>query len=436
MNYAPQDYQVEIHKHPARFRVVDIGRRGGKTELAENDIIQQAIQCPSIQYPYWLVAPTFRQVKAINWTRLKALLKNDTEWKFNEQELYAEHPRFQTRIELKGSDNEESLRGVGLSGVVMDECATIKGNVWPEIIRPMLADRQGWALFISTPKGRNWFYDLFIKGLQGEKNWKSWKYPTTINKYIHVEEIEQARKDMSERLFRQEFLAEFLDDETGVFKRVRSCIVGELLAPLVGRFYVIGIDLAKTEDFTVLTVIDSKTREVVAHERFQNIDWREQKIRIQILAQRYNNAMCVVDSSGVGDPIVEDLVNAGISLYYNEGKPGFKFTNESKCKLIDQLAIAIEQRQITFPPIEPLIDELMNYEYSITDNGRITYSAPSGKHDDCVISLALAVWGIRSYLYTAQVSSKQLEEFPQDRQGKGYSEEEYEAIEISSSSGY
>lgn len=426
-----------IHYHLARFRVVDIGRRGGKTELAENEVIKRAVDKPSIQYPYWLVAPTFRQVKSINWTRLKIILKPDPEWRFNEQELYAEHPRFGTRIELKGSDNEESLRGVGLSGVVMDECATIKANVWPEIIRPMLADRKGWALFISTPKGRNWFYDLYIRGLGDDPQWKSWKYPTNVNKYISQDEIDQAKKDMSERLFRQEFLAEFLDDETGVFKRIKSCIVGEFLAPIIGRFYVIGIDLAKSEDFTVLTVMDSKTREVVHLERFQDIEWRQQKIMIQRLAARYNNAQCVIDASGVGDPIVEDLKNAGISLYYDKDQPGFKFTNESKCRLIDQLAIAIEQRQITFPYHEILINELMNYEYSITEHGRIKYSSPSGKHDDCVISLALAVWGIRSYLYTSQVSSKQLEDFPVDRQGHGYHEEkEYEAIEITSQTGY
>lgn len=436
IQYQPQDYQKEIHYHQSRFRVVDIGRRGGKTELAENEIIKKAVDKPSIQYPYWLVAPTFRQVKAINWTRLKILLKPDPEWRFNEQELYAEHPRFQTRIELKGSDNEESLRGVGLSGVVMDECATIKANVWPEIIRPMLADRKGWALFISTPKGRNWFYDLYIRGLEEDPNWKSWKHPTNVNKYISQDEIDQAKKDMSERLFRQEFLAEFLDDETGVFKRVRSCIVGEFLSPIVGRFYVIGVDLAKSEDFTVLTVIDSKTREVVHISRFQDIEWRQQKLMIQRLAAQYNNAQCVVDASGVGDPIVEDLKNAGISLYYDKDQPGFKFTNESKNRLIEQLAIAIEQRQITFPNHEILINELFNYEYSITDNGRIKYSAPPGKHDDCVISLALAVWGIRSYLYTSQVSSKQLEEFPVDRQGQGYHEEQYEQIEITSSTGY
>ena len=394
--------------------MVDIGRRGGKTELAENEVILRAVENPSLQYPYWLIAPTFRQAKSINWVRLKALLEADKNWKFNEQELYAEHLIFKTRIELKGSDNEDSLRGVGLSGVVMDECATIKANVWPEIIRPMLADRKGWALFISTPKGRNWFYDLFIKGNGEDPNWKSWKYPTSINKYISQEEIDQARKDMSERLFKQEFLAEFLDDDTGVFKGVKRCAVGTLQEPLLGRFYVMGVDLAKTEDFTVLTIIDSVTRNVVHIERFQNVMWKDQKLRIQDLALTYNNALCWVDSTGVGDPIYEDLMSAGVSC------EGYKFTNESKHKLIEQLAIAIEQRKITFPNHDYFVQELLNYEYSITDAGRIQYSAPAGKHDDCVISLALAVWGIRSYLYEAQVMQRFNDDsMPVDRQGQG-----------------
>lgn len=433
IDYLPQSYQTDIEDDPARFKVVVIGRRGGKTETAIQLTVDKALKKPGL---YWFIAPTYRQVKSIIWVRFKQVLRHDNYWKFNEQELSALHTMSGTRVELRGADNPDMLKGVGLDGIVLDEAALMKQNAWTEVIRPMLADKLGWALFITTPKGRNWVYDLYIKGLQGIENWKSWSFPTKINKYISEDEIEQAKKDMSDRLFRQEFLAEFLDDETGVFKRVRSCIVGDLQEPIVGRYYVIGVDLAKTEDFTVLTVIDSKTREVVAFERFQNIDWREQKIRIQILAGRYNNAMCVIDSTGVGDPIVEDLVNAGISLYYNEGKPGFKFTNESKNRLIDQLAIAIEQRQITFPKLDVLIDELMNYEYAITDAGRITYGAPSGKHDDAVISLALAVWGIRSYLYTAQVSSKQLEEFPEDRQGQGYREEEYERVEITSGAGY
>lgn len=409
--YSPQGYQLDIHNSPSRFRVVKIGRRGGKTELAVNEIIKRSVEVPGL---YWIVAPSYRQVKSIIWTRLKAILRADSSWVYNENELSAVHEELGTKIELRGADNEDSLRGVGLHGAVLDECAMLKSNVWPEIIRPMLADKQGWALFISTPRGRNWFYDIFTKGgSRTNSGWESWSYPTTINRYIPVEEVEQAKKDMSERLFQQEFLAEFLNDETGVFKRIMTCVVGSYAGAKEGRFYVMGVDLAKTQDFTVLCVMDSVTRAVVAFERFQDVSWKEQKLRIQELSRRYNNALCIVDSTGVGDPIYEDLGFSGVSV------EGFKFTNESKNQLIENLAIALEQRLITFPREEVLVTELQQYEYQITEKGRITYSAPDGKHDDCVIGLALATWGIRGYLKEAAIYEERISEDVGDRQGRG-----------------
>jgi hypothetical protein len=418
--YCPQDFQRAIHESKKRFKVVKIGRRGGKTELLINEQIRQAVNNPGL---HWICAPSYKQVKSISWTRLKALLKVDRDWKCNEQELSAHHPVIGTTLELKGTDNEDSLRGVGLKSVGLDEAASIKENVWPEIIRPMLADSRGPALFIGTPKGKNWFHDIYFKD---DPDWQSWGYPTSVNKYIHPDEIAQAKKDMSERLFRQEFLAEFLDDETGVFKKIRQCVTGEFQGPILGRFYVLGIDLAKTQDFTVLTVIDSVTRHVVAFERFQDVSWTEQKLRIQALAHKYNNALCVIDATGVGDPIVEDLQHCGLSLYYDGDKPGFKFTNESKNRLIDNLAIAIESRLVTFPNIEVLVDELQRYEYQITTGGKIQYGAPDGRHDDAVTSLALSVWGIRNQMREAQVYQGQEEVFV-DRVGRGIPVYEFDA---------
>lgn len=421
IDYTPQRYQAEIHNDKHRFKVLDIGRRGGKTEFVLNELIKEATRDPGL---YFYIAPSYRQAKSIAWTRLKALLKPAKQfWKFNEQELYAEELNTATRIELKGADNEESLLGVGLKGVVFDESAMIKETVWPRIVRPMLADSQGWAIFISTPKGKNWFWDLYRLGCDpNNPDWKSWKYPTSINAYIKPEEIEEMRKDMPERLFTQEVMAEFLDDSTGVFRGVRACLCGILENPKAGRFYVMGVDLAKTEDYTVLTVIDSVTREIVAFERFQNVSWNEQKLKIQDLAHRYNNAMCIIDSTGIGDPFTEDLESANISLWYNEqGKAGYKFTNTSKNQLIDHLAISIEQRRITIPrDLSVLIEELQIFEYSLTTSGNITYQAPDGKHDDCVISLALAVWGIRSQLREAQVVNDWRKDIDMvDRQGAG-----------------
>lgn len=427
--YSPQDYQKAIHESKKRFKVVKIGRRGGKTELLINEQIKQSVTRPSLLWPHWIVAPTYKQVKSICWERLKWLLKADEDWKFNEQELSAVHPLIKTKIELKGADREDTLRGSGLSSIGLDESASMKSNVWPEIIRPMLADSRGPALFIGTPKGKNWFHDIYFKD---DLDWQSWGYPTSVNKYIASEEIAQAKKDMSERLFRQEFLAEFLDDETGVFKRIRQCITDSLQPPVQGRYYVLGIDLAKTQDFTVLSVFDSVTRHLVAFERFQDVSWVEQKLRIQEIAHKYNNALCVVDATGVGDPIVEDLQQSGLSLYYEGDRPGFKFTNESKSRLIENLAIAIEQRLVTFPNIEVLVNELQQFEYQISNGGVIRYGAPDDKHDDCVISLALAVWGMRTQLREAQVYQRQEEEIV-DRVGRGTPVYEFEE---SRNSGY
>ena len=431
IDYCPQEYQAEIHNDTHRFKVLDIGRRGGKTEFVLNELIKEAVKDPGL---YWYIGPSYRQAKSIAWVRLKLLLKPAREhWKFNEQELYAENLDTGARIELKGADNEESLLGVGLKGVVFDESAMVKANVWPRIVRPMLADSQGWAIFISTPKGKNWFHDVYMKGLNpDEVQWKSWHYPTAVNKYIAPEEIEEMKKEMPERLFRQEVMAEFLDDSSGVFRGLRSCITGDLKPAVKGRFYVAGIDLAKTEDFTVITVVDSITREVVCQERFNDITWRQQKLRIQKVAKDYNNALCIIDSTGIGDPIVEDLQNSGLSIHYENGKPGYRFDNTSKNRLIDQLAIAIEQRLITIPPeLEVCINELEIFEYVLSERGIIKYSAPEGKHDDCVISLALAVWGIRSQLHEAQiVQEDETLLSAQDKQGMGdlvsHEEEEVE----------
>jgi len=276
-------------------------------------LIKKAVKKPGL---YWFVAPSYRQAKAIGWTKLKFYLEADPDWKFNEMELKAYHPHLHTTIELKGADNQDSLRGIGLDGVVLDECATMKPNVFPSIIRPMLADTRGWALFIGTPKGKNWFYDAFVNE---NPEWKSWHYSTKVNHYIPAEELEAAKKDMPSRLFHQEFLAEFLDDEERVFRRLRLCTVGEYQDPVKGERYYIGCDLAKHQDWTVLTVIDITSRHVVCKERFQRISWPEQKERIQRLSERYNYAPVLIDSTGVGDAI--EAMLSEIGSLFDTGDP-------------------------------------------------------------------------------------------------------------------
>lgn len=284
----------------------------------------------------------------------------------------------------------DRLRGYSVDFLVLDEAAMIKAEVWHDILRPTLADRQGRMLAISTPKGHNWFFEMWTQGQDPEnKEVKSWRYPTSINKYIALSEIEAARKGIPELSFRQEWNAEFLEDIGAVFRGINECIGGEFEDYNPSKTYKIGVDLAKYSDFTVLTVMDDK-HQVVAFDRFNDITWTLQKERIYRLASKYK-AQVILDSTGIGDPIYDDLQKAGLRVL------SYKFTNQSKAELIENLSIQIENHNITYPVIDVMLNELKIFGFEKSESGKIIYGAPSGFHDDCVISLALAMWGFSRY---------------------------------------
>ena len=190
-----------------RFKVVVAGRRFGKTHLA---IRQLAYYARIPNQEVWYVAPSYKQAKMIVWRKLKQRLQ-DLRWvkKTNESELSITLKNNST-ISLKGADNEDSLRGVGLDYLIMDEFADIDSEAWYEVLRPTLADRKGQAMFIGTPKGiANWAYDLYTRNTDDSDTWASFQFTTIQGGNVTEEEIEAARKDLDERTFRQEFLATF-----------------------------------------------------------------------------------------------------------------------------------------------------------------------------------------------------------------------------------
>jgi phage FluMu gp28-like protein len=250
-------------------------------------------------------------------------------------------------------------------------------------------------LFISTPKSFNWFHELFCKGqLPEEKEFESWQFPTAASPFVDMEEIAAAEKSLPQIVFRQEYLAEFIDEAGSVFRGVNECICGELEEPDEKKNYVMGADLAKHQDFTVLVVRDGEEKHVVAFERFNELSWEFQKSKILALAKKYNDARIVLDSSGVGDPLYDDLSRDKADI------EAFTFTNESKAKLIESLSIAIEQKQLTFPNLPELINELHAFGFEVLPSGRMRYCAPGHLHDDCVIAVALAWKECKDYTYT------------------------------------
>jgi len=200
--------QKQIADHPARFKVLVSGRRFGKTTLA---IRQLAYYARNPDTLCWYVAPSYRQAKQIAWVEIKKIL-GDLNWikKVNEAELTLTLKNG-SRICLRGADNKDSLRGIGINGLlVLDECSDIDQQAWTEVLRPTLSTHNGHALFCGTPKGLNWFHDLYQQGQKTtDLNWKSWQFTTEQGGWVSQEEIDQARKDLDEKTYRQEYQATF-----------------------------------------------------------------------------------------------------------------------------------------------------------------------------------------------------------------------------------
>ncbi len=199
INKLRQDILDDEH----RFKTIVAGRRWGKTILSLVWLLSGDIQPHEKR---WFIAPTYKQGKMIAWGALKQMFRGSAV-KLNESSLTLNLPN-QAEVSIKGSDKEDSLRGAGVNRVVLDEYATMKPNVWGEVIFPMLATSEGSALFIGTPRGYNHFYNLYLKGGQDE-DWKSYQFKTIDGGFVSAKEIEAAKKELDERTYRQEFEATF-----------------------------------------------------------------------------------------------------------------------------------------------------------------------------------------------------------------------------------
>ena len=387
--YVPHPGQVLLHNSKARFRLATCGRRWGKTYGCVNEITKSAWENPGTVS--WWVAPVYSQAM-LGFRLVSNNFHDAIKHKSKSDKLIGLHNS--SLIEFRSADNPDTLRGEGVTFMVLDEAARINRDAWEQSLRPTLSDTMGRALFVSTPKGRNWFFELYGRGLDDNfPDYESFKFPTVSNPYIDPAEVEEARMTLPSDAFRQEYEAEFLEDSAGVFRGILNCVKGEFEEPKPGHRYAIGWDIAKHTDFSVIMVIDIDTKHVVAYDRFNQIDYSLQIERLDRIAKKYN-AKVLMDSTGVGDPVLEQVKRKGIQV------EGYSFTNTTKQQLIEALAVAIENEEISYPKIDTLIHELQLYEYEITRAGNVRYNAPQGYHDDTVIALGLALQGCRLRLIT------------------------------------
>lgn len=378
---------------------------------------------------YWHVFPTYREGKDAIWrdpNMLFNIIPKQLIASINHSELVV-YFKNGSYYQIKGADNPDSLRGAGPYGLVLDEYDTMKPDVWG-ILEPIVRANGGWVWFIGTPKGKKQLFEAYQKGQENHNEWKSWRLKATESGIIPLEQLEESKKSMSAALFNQEWQTEFLEGEGSVFRNVRDIATALPAKPIAGHYYTMGVDLAKVQDFTVVSVWDRTTNAQVYQDRYQMLEWPYQKQKIASIARHYNNALVMLDATGLGDPVADDLLRDGLAV-----QP-IKLTSESKKELIEKLSIYIEQKRIAIIPLQETLFEYDNFSYEIGPTGKIRYQARDGFHDDIVISHALGVWDLQPMYAkpnegeTTQIRSEFIKRLKGDY-GTDNAELEYEPIE-------
>lgn len=378
--------QQRIVDEARRFNVLACGRRFGKTMLGIDLLIDKALD----GLPVGWFSPTYRMLGEV-WKAVHDITRP----------LHVRVSMQEHRIELLTGgvidcwslDAADSVRGRKYQRVVIDEAAMVPNlsDAWQAAIRPTLTDYQGDAYLLSTPKGINFFHECYQRGLDPlQPDWQSWHSPTTANPYINPVEVEAARQELPEQVFRQEYLAEFLQNEGAVFRNIDACLSEDNTEAKYQRHYrcqiFAGVDWGQQNDFTVISIVCATCKQEIDFDRFNRIEWAFQRARLKAIMDRWQVAAVMVETNSIGQPNLEALQREGLPVR------GFETTAASKPPLIQSLALAFERAEYRWLPDSVARMELLSYEAKRNPTtGRMTYSAPSGGHDDTVMARAIAL---------------------------------------------
>jgi len=393
-----------IKNSDAPYIIFPAGRRYGKTEIAVRAQCPKVIRIPTTEdSPHGWISPVFRQAKIGYGKYRRFLTANKIPYKANKSDLYIDIlGRSDHRVQFFSGDRAELMEGLSLKTCVLEEAGILlkKREVWENTIQPMLMDYDAPCLFIGTPKGKGLYHELYMKGIDPqEKDYlalHATSYDNCIENggYLKKAVVDRIVRNLPEKAVQQEIYAEFIDDAGSVFRNIRGCVYGNSIEAnregiviakpyKSGVKYIGGLDLAKVNDWTVLTI--GTQTEVHYIERFNNLDWSIQKERVVKACNKYK-CKILQDSTGIGDAIYEDLRRMGVAV-----EP-YKYTMQSKTDLMNKLIVAFENGEIRIPNWKAMIDELEVFEYDVTASGNVRMNAPSGYHDDIVNSLALWNW--------------------------------------------
>lgn len=379
-----------FHDSQARFRLVCGGRRLGKGESAAPEMYKAAVMKPgSIN---WWVAPIYK-ISRVGWKKIVPLVPQWAIEDFSKTDMYIKLKNG-SELECRSADNEDYLRSEGLDFVVCDEMAMWKESAFESAIWPALADKEGKLVGLTTPKGRNFFFRHWTRGQDPQyPTWASWRFPTHANTTLSPQAIEELTSGMNEMVYRQEILAEFIADAGGVFRNVRDNIRNflPLKHPMPGRTYIISVDWGKRRDFSVFVVIDvtETPRMIVAYDRISKVDYNIQLDRLKNMITNWRPSKVKAEQNSIGDALIDnlrrDLPRVFVEgVFVAGGRDG-----GNKNRMIEKLAMAVENGEILYPDWPELVAELELYEYMTSSRGNVKYGAPSGYHDDCVMATAI-----------------------------------------------
>ena len=387
--HKPHKMQSLVKESRAKRRIVVAGRRCGKTTVAADMAIEALLAGRRVLE----AAPKVDQTDAF-WRLCKEglaeLIDAGIVYK-NETERVLRMPDG-SQIRAKTAWDADGLRGDYADLLILDEYSIMDPSAWNEVGAPMLLDNDGDAVFIFTPKRRNHAFHLYQRAISDDTGrWAAWHFTSLDNPYLSQDALEEITQDMTADAYRQEVLAEFLENEGAVFRNLAACMGAPDTIPMAHKEHrvVMGVDWAQSVDYTALAVVCADCRQEVAHDRFNRIEYGFQRERLAAMASKWHVSVVVPESNAMGQPVIEELRRdpgmAGVRIL------PFQTTATSKPPLIESLALAFEREECQWIDDPVWTGELEAYEVRYSGQaGRPVYSAPEGVHDDTVMARALA----------------------------------------------
>jgi len=359
--------------------------------LGENQAIKWALN--NSRWKVGWVSPTYKQAKKVFKEIVNALGDCPFVTNVNRGDLIVEFDT-DSSIQFYSAEAYDSVRGETFDALICDEFAFFKPEAWNEVLKATVLVRGKKVLILSTPRGKNQFYNLFNLA-EHNKNYISFRGTSYDNPFIDPDEILEAQRNLPEHVFKQEYLAEFLDNGSSVFTNIQECITSS--SATTDLFA--GIDLGRSDDYTVLTICDSNNREVYCN-RWRHMEWSSIINNIVEVLNKYK-PNTLIESNGAQDAIFEQIRD---KVNYNKTKiKPFVTTSKSKQSIIEDLIVKFENKELGFIGYDWQVNELevFTYEYNMKTRA-IRYSAPVGLHDDYVMSRAITNFCIKDMKSTGK----------------------------------